>query len=287
VKGKSSDNPSPSLRPSIPVLPSLNHFYVVLDSATCHAIEEDVFLRTHFAVNERRTTTNADMTYTGFYFYGVNTYFEFFDIVDFPRHRVGDSGIAFGFDQPGAIRVLHEKLASHIESLKSVTRLYHGKQIPWFSMATPKSLPYESELSCWVMEYDPEFLANWNPHPRGTNRGISRKEILQRYCEILNPVDDSILEDVIGLTVAADVHATGSLIEFCLQLGYQIERTQNGDVILHGPDLILRMIPATESVRGIREITMRTRSRSQCQQEHPLGQSVLKLVGPSANWSFR
>jgi Family of unknown function (DUF5829) len=222
------------------------------------------------------------------YFYGVNTYFEFFAIADFPRHRVGDPGIAFGFDQPGAIRALQEKLASRLEpTLKSVTRLYQGKQIPWFSMATPKALPYESELRCWVMEYDPEFLANWNPQLKGTNRGISRKEILQRYCEILNPADDSILEDVIGLTVAADVHATSSLIDFCLQLGYQIERTNNGDVVLDGPDLILRMIPPSESVRGIREITMRTRSRSESQQEHPLGQSVLKFVGPSASWSFR
>jgi hypothetical protein len=50
----------------------LNHFYVVLDSPTYKAVEGDAFLRLHFAVNEKRTTTNADVTYTGLYFYGCN-----------------------------------------------------------------------------------------------------------------------------------------------------------------------------------------------------------------------
>ena len=148
-------------------------FLCVVDSSTCDAIEKDAFLRKHFAPNEKRTTTNADMTYTGLYFYGVSTYFEFFDVANSPGHRIGNSGIAFGVDQPGAIRVLQENLGPSLEpSLKSVTRLCQGKSVPWFFMATPKSLPYESKLSCWVMEYHPEFLANWNPQAGGTNRGI-------------------------------------------------------------------------------------------------------------------
>jgi hypothetical protein len=295
VKRKSPDLSTPLQQGSTVVpqpdsLPQvfLNHFYVVLDSPTYNAIEGDGFLRKHFAVNEKRTTTNAEMTYTGLYFYGCNTYFEFFDIGDSPKDCVGDSAIAFGVDQPGAIRVLREKLGLSLEpNLKSVTRLYLGKQIPWFFMATSKSLPYESGLSCWVMEYHPAFLGHWNPQPKGTNRGISRKEILHRYSEVLNPVDEPRLEDVVGLTVAADATATNSLIHFCLQLGYQIERGQYGNVALHGPDFILLLIPATENVRGIREIKMRTRSLPEREEEHPLGQSVLKFVGPSAIWSFR
>lgn len=203
----------------------LNHFCVVLDSPTYNAVEADGLLRKHLAVNEKRTTTNADMTYTGLYFYGFNTYFEFLDVGNSPRDRVGDSGIAFGVDQPGTIKVLQEKLGPSLEpSLKSVTRLYHGKQIPWFFMATPRSLPYEGGLSCWVMEYHPDFLGNWNPQPEGTNRGISRKEILQRYSEVLKPIDEPRLQDVVGLTVAADAPAANSLIHFCLQLGYPIEK---------------------------------------------------------------
>jgi hypothetical protein len=188
VKKKSHDRSSPILQRAITALQPhlsptvfLNHFYVVLDSTTCNAIQEDAFLRQRFTVNEKRTTTNADMTYTGLYFYGLNTYFEFFDVGSSPGRRVGDSGVAFGVEQPGDIRVLQEKLGSSLEAnAKLVTRLYGGKQIPWFLMATPKSLPYESELSCWVMEYHPDFLVYWNPQPKKRNRGISRKEILQR-----------------------------------------------------------------------------------------------------------
>jgi hypothetical protein len=294
VKGKFSDHPSASLSGSIPAPPDsppkvfLNHFYAVLDSLTCKAVAEDAFLRKHFAVNEKRTTTNADMTYTGLYFYGLNTYFEFFDIADSPPHRVADCGIAFGVDQPGAIRILQEKLGPSLEStLKPVTRLYQGKQIPWFLMATPRSLPYESAISSWVMEYQPEFLTAWNPRPSGTNQGISRRKILRRYAEVLEPIEEARLKDVIGLTVAADPPATSSLIHFCLPLGYQMGKQPNGDIVLHGPDFILRLIQATERVRGIREIKMRTRSLPQGQEEYPLGQSLLKCAGPSAIWSFR
>jgi Family of unknown function (DUF5829) len=265
----------------------LNHFYVVLDSPTYNAIEEDSFLRKHFAVNEKRTTTNAEMSYTGLYFYGINTYFEFFDIGNSPKDQVGDSAIAFGVDQPGAIRILREKLGSSLgPNLKSVTRLYQGRQIPWFFMATSTSLPYESGLSCWVMEYHPEFLANWNPQPKGTNLGITRKEILGRYSENLPPVDKPYLEDVVGLTVAVDAPDQNRLIEFCLQLGYQVEKKE-GVVALNRPDFVLLLIPATQNARGIREIKMRMRNLPQREKEHQLGQSTLQFAGSSAIWSFR
>ena len=263
----------------------LNHFYVVLDSSTCRAVEENAFLQNHFAAHEKRTTTNADITYTGLYFYGIHTYFELFDVAESPGRRLGDSGIAFGVDQPGAIRVLEQKFATSLDpSLKSVTRLFHGKQIPWFFMATPRSLPYESELSSWVMEYHPEFLANWNPRPSEANRGISRKDILKRYSEVLKPVNELYLEDVTGLTVAADELTRDNLMRFCLQLGYQIERDEGERVALHGPDLVLLLIPATANLHGIREIKMRTRPHRN--EEHRLGRSILRFIGSSAIWSF-
>ena len=289
--GKFSDHPAPisplPAQSDSPPKVFLNHFYAVLDSSTAKAIEGDLFLRKHFAVHEKRTTTNADLTYTGLYFYGINTYFEFFDIADSPQHRVGDCGIAFGVDQPGAIKALQEKLGPSLESsLTSVTRLYQGKQIPWFLMATPRSLPYEGAISSWVMEYQPEFLSTWNPQPRAANQGISRREILRRYADVLEPVDRPRLEDVIGLTVATDPSGSNSLSQFCLQLGYQIEREADGDIALHGPDFSLRLIPATERLRGIREIRMRARGRSEREEEHRLGRSVLNCAGPSAIWSF-
>jgi hypothetical protein len=266
----------------------LNHFYVVLDSTTYKAIEGDAFLRKQFAPNEKRTTTNAEMTYTGLYFYGINTYFEFFDISNSPKDQAGDSAIAFGVDQPGAIEVLRENLGSSLEpNLKSVTRLYQGKQVPWFFMATSSRLPYESKMSCWVMEYHPDFLAHWNQQPNDTNQGISRKEVLRRYSQVLAPISEPSLEDVVGLTVAADAADKDSLTNLCDQLGYRIERKQNKDVVaLHGPSFVLLVMSATKNVRGVREIRMRTRNLPQQAKEFQFGQSTLKFDGSSAIWSF-
>jgi hypothetical protein len=155
-------------------------------------------------------------------------------------------------------------------------------------MATSRSLPYESGLSCWVMEYHPEFLGHWNPQPKGTNRGISRKEILQRYSEVVKAIDEPCLEDVVGLTVAVDAPDKNSLIDFCFQLGYRVENEQNGNVVaVHGPDFVLALIPATESVRGIREIKMRTRNLPEREKERRLGESTLRFAGSAAIWSFR
>jgi len=86
-------------------------------------------------------------------------------------------------------------------------------------------------------------LGHWNPQPKGTNRGISRKEILQRYAEVVKAIDEPCLEDVVGLTVAVDAPDKNSLIDFCFQLGYRVENEQNGNVVaVHGPDFVLALI---------------------------------------------
>src|SRR5918998_6248173 len=69
----------------------LNHFFVVVDSATYKDVERSAFLRQEFAVTERRTTVRNDVSYTALYFYGVNTYFEFFDAS--AQDRFAGSGI--------------------------------------------------------------------------------------------------------------------------------------------------------------------------------------------------
>jgi hypothetical protein len=155
-------------------------------------------------------------------------------------------------------------------------------------MATSTSLPYESGLGCWLMDYHPEFLANWNPQANQANRGITRKEILRHYSEVLPPVDEPYLEEVDGLAVAVDAPNQNSVIDFCLQLGYQVERRETEDVVaLNGPDFALRLIPATKNVRGIRKIKMRASNLSKREKEHQLTQSTLQFAGSSAISSFR
>ena len=142
----------------------LNHFLTVLDSATYRAIREDPFLRKEFAVTEERTTTRTDISYTGLYFYGHNTYFEFFDEARQPLGKRGDSALAFGVDQAGTLEPIETRLASEFSVGPVITREFGGRQVPWFYMGVPKLFP-ESGFRIWIMEYHPRFLTEWNPEP--------------------------------------------------------------------------------------------------------------------------
>jgi len=269
---------------SFPIL--LNHFYVVLDSATYVAIERDAFLQREFAVSEQRTTVRTDRTYTGLYFYGINTYFEFFDVAKGSGYRVGDSGIAFAVEQPGAINSLENLLGADPPTL--VTRQSGKIQVPWFFMLKSLNRPLESGMSTWIMEYHPRFLAEWHPEAKGSETGISRRQILQRYALILRAQSvPTYLQDVTEITLAAEKEVTTRLAEQCKLFGYH-SHTDGDTAILDGLDIVLRLVPETSSRHGIQQITLRVSSVPQEQRVFQFGpKSVLRFHdNGTATWVF-
>lgn len=267
----------------------LNHFYVVIDSTTYKEIEQSAFLRSEFAVTEQRTTVRTDMSYTGLYFYGTNTYFEFFDMASDASRQVGFSGIALGVDQTGELQTVARELSSNFSlDQETITRQYNGKQIPWFYAGKLKDFPLGSSLAVWFMEYHPRFLDEWNPRPGERNQGVSRKQILQRYAAVLKDVPAKpYFEDVVALTVAVDEEHRKKLAELGKLLGYS-ERTVGDAIVLKGSDIELRLLPQTEASRGIQEITMRVTRKPKDQSEFRFGtKSVLRFRGNGlATWSF-
>lgn len=267
----------------------LNHFYVVLDSATYKEIEQSPFLRREFAVTEQRTTVRTDMSYTGLYFYGTNTYFEFFDVSSDTSNQVGFSGIALGVDQAGELQAVSSGLSSNFRmDQETITRQYNGKQLPWFFAGKQKDFPIGSSLGVWFMEYHPRFLDEWNPQPGKRDQGVSRKQILQRYAAVLKDIPAKpYFEDVVALTVAINDADRKKLVELCKQLGYS-EHVIRDAQVLKGPDLELRLVPQTEDSLGIREITMRVRSKPKEKDEFRFGtKSVLRFQDNGlATWSF-
>jgi hypothetical protein len=264
----------------------LNHFFLVLDSATYADIESNQFLQTEFAVFERRTTVRTDRTYTGLYFYGIDTYFEFFDIANEGQGRAGDSGIAFGVEHTGALQILHRRLPA--ESPKMVTRQTDDKQVPWFFSIAPNDFPSGSVIDTWLMEYHPRFLAEWRPAAKdGANRGIRRKQILKRYASTLRNIPSRpYLKDVAGLTVAADKLTIARMTKMCDLLGYS-SRTEGETTILKGHDFILRLIPEISDTRGIQQVTFRVRRMPKRKELHFGARSVLKFNRDgTATWSF-
>ncbi len=138
------------------------------------------------------------------------------------------------------------------------------------------------------MEYHPRFLSEWNPQPGGSNQGISRKQILQRYAAVLKDIPAKpYFEDVVALTVAVNDENRKKFVELCKLLGYS-ERTVGDANVLRGPDIELRLVPQTETARGIQEITMRVRPQPKEQAEFRFGtKSVLRFRGNGlATWSF-
>jgi Family of unknown function (DUF5829) len=267
----------------------LNHFFVVVDSATYADIEKSELLRKEFAPSEQRTTVRTDITYTGTYFYGVNTYFEFFDAGKESGRQMGSAGVAFGVDESGALQTLKARLSPDFQiNQRPVTREFRGKQVPWFMMMSPGNVSSNFALSTWVMEYDPRFLLEWNPEPDGDNRGVSRKQLLRRYAAVLKDAPARpILQDVTGLTLALDKNTAAGFGKLCRSFGYK-SRAEGDSTILEGPDITLRLIAETGTARGITEMRLRVARAPEKQRAFRFGpKSVLTFHGDgTATWSF-
>ncbi len=144
-----------------PLTVFLNHFYLTLDAITYGAIAENTFLRTQFASNETRTTHRTDRSYSGLYFYGEKTYFEFFDVTTETNRHIGDSAIAFGLEQEGATDKLQQQWPN--STRLTITRPSEDTQVNWFEMLIPSGFSLESPIAVWSMEYLPTFYMNGSP----------------------------------------------------------------------------------------------------------------------------
>jgi hypothetical protein len=284
------ESPNPAQdKKELPFAVPLNHFYLTLDHGTFQAIQSSAFLRKEFAPSEERTTVRKDMTYTGLYFYGVNTYFEFFDASQEKSRKAGDSGIAFGVEQIGASQILQARAAAQLPMQRlPVTRRLGDAQVPWFFMLRPTSRGLDAAISTWTMEYEAQFLAQWHNEIADHNRGISRREILQRYVAVLPDTPPKpLLEEVLAMTVAADQASIELLARQGRLFGYSL-RTEGDATILQGYDFTLRLIPETARQHGIQQITLKVNRQSDSPMEMRFGaQSILRFHGNgTASWSF-
>jgi hypothetical protein len=256
----------------------LNHFFVVLDHETYAAIDSDAFLTREFGPFERRTTVRNDRSYTGIYFYGTNTYFEFFDAGATTNFRKGTDGIALTPEEPGAIRKM-----TGIDAPQLITRKAGDAQVPWFWVADIKGIPPDSALDTWLMEYHADFLGQWHTEKSRGENGIARRAILSRYKAVLAETPASPhLVDVREITLAADAMTIERMTAFCRQAGW---RAESKDALRGPEDVVLRFVPATAAKRGIVRVVLAVRDVPP--RELRLGKSVLRFDGKArAVWEF-
>jgi Family of unknown function (DUF5829) len=237
----------------------LNHLYRVLDPETFRAAEASEFLRTTFAAFERRTTKSGDDIWTGLYFYGESTYFEFL-AADPKRDRpVGQSGIAFGIEEEGgskAVRKALDGLGLGSAKTRERTRETAGRMVPWFQMTGFE--PKDPVLVAWVMEYSPSFLKQWHPELRPELSGISRKSVLERYAAkaaLTVPPKDPLFRSVTGFRLALDPARAESFGRELAALGFRRESSASGASWI-GPDVRIDVVPAAGEAKGIVAIDM-------------------------------
>jgi hypothetical protein len=266
----------------------LNHFYLVLDSQTFEDIKKSDFLKKDFAPFENRRTIRTDRSYSGIYFYGANTYFEFFDAAEAaPRGmKEGDSGLAFGVENPNAFDALRNRTVPDIKFHQTtITRQYGDDMLPWFYELEPLDFPFRT----FVMLYNPSFLSRWNPSSSPTeNTGVTRKEFLERYKSVLEEKPkEPLLQDVAGITLALPPDILQKLSRIYAAWGMRRHGKANL-VTLEAQQFALRLIPETDAARGIQEVDLRLNASSKDQQPVHFGKrSALTFKGKnSAIWTF-
>ena len=115
----------------------LNHFFVTIDAESYKAIESSPFLRDEFAPFEQRTTVRQDTSYTGIYFCGAHTYFEFFEAGSGLGRMTGASGVAFGVEAAGTSQRLKPRLEAALGvpvAVRPITRRTGDRDADWFYM---------------------------------------------------------------------------------------------------------------------------------------------------------
>ena len=187
----------------------LNHLLVFVDRDTYRALSASGFLNEYFACSEERTTHDqaTGMSWTGRYYYGRQTYFEFMN-PDKTSWAPRD-GLAFSIGSEGGSVALARRLEQGTE--REVrhykrNRRYQDQDIPWFwSVEIPRR--DDARLISWVMEYDPGFLNQWAPDlpPRQSvsdQAEITRSGFLTRYRSAIGDnLPERLFRDITSVTV--------------------------------------------------------------------------------------
>jgi hypothetical protein len=139
----------------------LNHLYRVLDEQTYNDIIKSDFMRGEFANFEERTSvSNNGKTWTGAYFYGEQTYIEFFMDGKFPQFKTNESGIGFGVEETGARDIYYNRLKEKLDEQADkglITQKIGGKDIAWFYDAGVTYKDDNQTFFDWLMEYEKDY----------------------------------------------------------------------------------------------------------------------------------
>jgi hypothetical protein len=271
----------------------LNHLYRVVDRETFAAARESAWLREVFAPSELRTTTRPDWSYTGLYWYGTSTYLELFE--EGAQGPVGASGLAFAVETPGATAGIAEAWRESIGAAE--TRVVvrpcawpdaapgaGPDSAPWFHIA--HAVPDRRDhLHLWSMEYHADFLAAW--HGDATEaRGITRREVLERYAHIAGGPHAPLLDDIVAVSLALTPAARGFLERHVAAFDASLREVGGDGSCIDGDGITIGVAPAAATHTGVQDVVCRLR-RPGGRETIRIGRTSIDVDGTRLVWKFR
>jgi hypothetical protein len=259
----------------------LNHMYTVLDQETFTALGSEPFMSDLFAATVTRTVEADGESWTGLYVWGEVSYLEFFppSIVD----EVGDSGVAFGVETPGALERLAERARATGIEVETDERLadVDGELIPWFRWAAAKRSSEVIEIDDWVMEYQPEYMAYIQDPAPAVPGDISRRTYLS---DLVRP--EQLMRHVSRVRFAMPRAEREAFARSALAYEWTVRRDGEA-IIAEGPEATSIEVVADDTKRGLLELTIELTRKPEVYRELQLGNSTL-MIGPDewAVWRF-
>lgn len=281
-------HPDPNQTPIMPPV-YLNHFFVVLSPEEFKSVRKSAFLKGDFAAFEERSTSSQNQSWSGLYYYGKHTYFEFLPVGSLDGQKPRDCSIALGVDHPGDSAAIEGRLRSEFGSPVDPSVIYRGdEKIPWFHLLLPRRSVAVPWFETWVMEYHKDFLPKWHAGLPPTTNSISREAILTRYKAVAGDTTSRrphLFVDVESILIALPSEELSKFEGWLKALGFY--STHSGErTDFAGPDIKITVVPAEDKRKGILEASFRL-SRPLEQTLQFGDQCVLSpAVGNRATWTF-
>jgi hypothetical protein len=258
-----------------------NHAYAVVDRETADAIEHSAYLRA-FANFEVRTTTGGDLTWTGRYLYGRETYFEVFPEGELPGQdaRIGAAALAVSAERDGDLATVAERLPNPIPSVQ--TRDFgDGVRVPWFDAVSVVET-YDT-FGVWGMEYRDEYFAD----PRGHTEPASYPGDVGRERYHSDAYADHLMRDVTGIRIGVTEFDLANSVPLLRAGGFTVHSLPDGGVIASGGGTTIRLDAVPLDQVGVRSLRLVLNESLESQHVEEIGRSTL-VVGPgrSAVWTF-
>lgn len=265
-----------------------NHLFFAPDAETYAALLAAPILRKGFAAHEERTTKRPDMTYSGLYFYGQNTYFEFLKPSGATPNEVGSTGLALGLERDGATAGVKARLTeAGIPCFDGPTSRQLGEaSIPWFHAMGLQQAHVDSSMQLFALEYDERFLGEWHKDLAPKHDGIARRQVLTRYAAAIQQSavhGVGLLQDITEVHLDLDEREGKSFGTACRAFGYVRAATENG-IEWQGPR-VRYVVSTCEAPGGLTGFKSELR-RTVATQSLTLGKATLHLEGQTATFTL-